>query len=177
MAWKGIEQYVKMLTITKSSQLRHMRAMFKRLVREKKGRIRHNSMPIDMRACSDADPAHFWPVLPLPAPPSLFPSHQGDFWRRLVWSQCLGSRLPKKLITWVNASHSQALHYFTELGCGAIINKIEINWEQDGKHLAVGRSVTYMACVHSVCIYDLISHQTQKKLRQKNSSKRDKVKD
>lgn len=30
-------------------------------------------MPIDMRACTGADPAHFWPVLPLPAPPSFLP--------------------------------------------------------------------------------------------------------
>lgn len=51
-----------------------MRAMSKRFMREKKRRIRHNNMPIDMRACTDADPAHFWPVyLSLPLPP-FFPS-------------------------------------------------------------------------------------------------------
>lgn len=74
------------------------------------------------------------------------------------------------------ASHIQVLHYFSELDCGVIINKIEINWEQDRKHLAVKRFMTYMSCVHPVCSHGLISHQTLKKVRQKNFSKGDKAK-
>lgn len=74
-AWKGIWEHVKMLTITKPSGLGHMRAMPKRFVREKKGRIGHNSKPISMEAHSDADPACFCSASLLPCPFLPFPLH------------------------------------------------------------------------------------------------------
>lgn len=67
----------------------------------------------------------------------------------------------------LKAGHSRAPHYFAELGGGAIINKIEINWEQNGKQLALGRFMTYMSWVYPDYSHDLISHQTLKKGKKK----------